>query len=124
MLLDSDPWDEYVLCVFCITVALINGPLKGISGGGFLSESQRKLLEQSCSLFRPSRLPVLESNRLVDTVSKIMDDCDCVEHCSWSKWKNEGVLYRGANAKKCFSHQGPPYKQHLILWSLGVDVIF
>lgn len=61
------------MCV-CITVVLINGPLKHISGGGFLSESQRKLLEQSCSLFRPSRLPVLESNWLVDTVSKIMDD--------------------------------------------------
>lgn len=40
-----------------------------------LLESQRKLLEQSCSLFWPSWLPVLESNRLVDTVSEVMYDC-------------------------------------------------
>lgn len=32
-------------------------------------ESKRELLEQSCSLFWPSRLPVLESNRFSDTVS-------------------------------------------------------
>lgn len=48
------------------------------AGWVVVSESQGKLLEQSCSLFRPSRLPVVESNWLFNTVSEAMCDSHCI----------------------------------------------
>lgn len=79
-------------CV-CTPVILIDGLLNTLLSifllaGWVLSESQRKLLEQSCSLFRPSWLPVLESNWLFDTVSEVMYD-------------GHGQLFK--LPKKCFS---------------------
>lgn len=102
-------------CV-CTPVAPIDGLLLNtflsifLLCGWILSESQGKLLEQSSSLFRPSRLPVLESNCLFDTVScEVMYDAHCVL-CKLPR--------------KCFSHQGRPHKQQLRLWNLEVDVLF
>lgn len=53
--------------------------MRHISAGWVvLSESQGKLLEQSCPLFRPSRLPVLESHRLLNAVSEVTCDGHCI----------------------------------------------